>query len=150
MHITIFALFLILVVSLISVFLLRKILSFIKGRLHSVGDRDIDCPCCLLTFKHQITALYIKVFQKIRDLKLDSHMCQLCLIILLHSYHVRLPNFLQLSLQSIYFVVMKTSIKHYSHQVIVVIHTFSTLNAFLSTFQQSESNSVNMSIFGQV
>ena len=51
---------------------LREILSFIKGRLHSIGDRDIDCPHCLLTFKHQITA-YIKVFQKIKDLNLDSH-----------------------------------------------------------------------------
>ena len=55
---------------------LREILSFIKGRLHSIGDRDIDCPHCLLTFKHQITA-YIKVFQKIRDLNLDLHVLTL-------------------------------------------------------------------------
>ena len=55
---------------------LIEILSFIKGRLHSIGDRDIDCPHCLLTFKCQITA-YIKVFQKIRDLNLDSHVLAL-------------------------------------------------------------------------
>ena len=31
---------------------LNKILHFIKGQLHSVGDKHIDCPCCLLTLKH--------------------------------------------------------------------------------------------------
>ena len=55
---------------------LRKILSFIKDRLCSIGNRDIDCPHCLLTLKHQITTC-IKVFQKIRDLKLDSHVLAL-------------------------------------------------------------------------
>ena len=55
---------------------LREILLFIKGRLHSIGDRDIDCPHCLLTFKHQIT-VYIKIFQKIGDLRLDSYMSAL-------------------------------------------------------------------------
>ena len=40
---------------------LNELLLFIKGRLHSVGDRDINCSCCLLTFKSQIT-LYIKIF----------------------------------------------------------------------------------------
>ena len=40
---------------------LNELLLFIKGRLHSVGDRNTDRPCCLLTFKHQITA-YIGVF----------------------------------------------------------------------------------------
>ena len=55
---------------------LNELLLFIKGRLHSVGDRDIDCPHCLLTFKHQITA-YIGVFQKIRDLRLNSHLSAL-------------------------------------------------------------------------
>ena len=53
-------------------FSLDELLLFIKGRLRSVGDRDINCPHCLLTFKSQIT-LYIRVFQKIRKLKLDSH-----------------------------------------------------------------------------
>ena len=65
---------------------LREILSFIKGRLCSIGDRDIDCPCCLLTFKHQITA-YIKVFQRIRDLNLDSHVSALFNCSLIYLSH---------------------------------------------------------------
>ena len=40
---------------------LNKILCFIKGRLHSVGDKDIDCPHCLLTLKHQLV-FYLKLF----------------------------------------------------------------------------------------
>ena len=34
-------------------------------------------------------------------------------------------------------------------QITVVIHTFSTLNAFLNTFNQFESNSTDMSGLGQ-
>ena len=50
----------------------NELLLFIKGRLHSVGNKDINCPQCLLTLKHQVL-LYTKVFRKIRALKLDAY-----------------------------------------------------------------------------
>ena len=40
---------------------LNKILYFIKGRLSSIGDEDIDCPHCLLTLKCQLV-FYLKFF----------------------------------------------------------------------------------------
>ena len=40
---------------------LNKILFFIKGHLHSVDDKDIDCPCCLLTLKHHLV-FYLRLF----------------------------------------------------------------------------------------
>ena len=40
---------------------LNKILCFIKGQLCSIGDKDIDCPCCLLTLKHHLV-FYLKLF----------------------------------------------------------------------------------------
>ena len=43
---------------------LNKILHFIKGWLCSIGDKDIDCPHCLLTLKHQLV-FYLKLFQRI-------------------------------------------------------------------------------------
>ena len=43
---------------------LNEILHFIKGQLCSIGDKDIDCPHCLLTLKHQLV-FYLKLFQKI-------------------------------------------------------------------------------------
>ena len=51
---------------------LNELLLFIKGRLCSVGDKDIDCPQCVLTLKHQVL-LYTKVFCKIKALKLDAY-----------------------------------------------------------------------------
>ena len=65
---------------------LNELLLFIKGRLCSVGDRDIDCPHCLLTFKHQITT-YIGVFQKIRGLRLDLHVSAFFNCSLTHLSH---------------------------------------------------------------
>ena len=65
---------------------LNELLLFIKGRLCSVGDRDIDCPHCLLTFKHQIIA-YIGVFQKIRGLRLNLHVSALFNHSLTHLSH---------------------------------------------------------------
>ena len=50
---------------------LNKILCFIKGQLSSIGDEDIDCPHCLLTLKHHLV-FYLKLFQRIRRLRLDS------------------------------------------------------------------------------
>ena len=52
---------------------LNKILHFIRGRLRSVGDKDIDCPHCLLTLKHQLV-FYCKLFQRIKRLRLDSYL----------------------------------------------------------------------------
>ena len=43
---------------------LNKILHFIKGWLCSIGDKDIDCPHCFLTLKHQLV-FYLKLFQRI-------------------------------------------------------------------------------------
>ena len=40
---------------------LNKFLCFIKGQLHSIGDKDIDCPHSLLTLKHQLV-FYLKLF----------------------------------------------------------------------------------------
>ena len=40
---------------------LNEILHFIKGQLCSVGDKDIDCPHCLLTLKPQLL-FYLKLF----------------------------------------------------------------------------------------
>ena len=51
---------------------LNKLLLFIRQRLHSVGNKDIDCPQCLLTLKHQVL-LYTKVFHKIMALKFDAY-----------------------------------------------------------------------------
>ena len=55
---------------------LNEILHFIKGHLCSIRDKDIDCPHCLLTLKHQLV-FYIKLFQKVKGLKLDSHLSAL-------------------------------------------------------------------------
>ena len=52
---------------------LNKILHFIKGQIHCVGDKDIDCPQCLLTLKHQLV-FYLKLFQRIRRLRLNSYL----------------------------------------------------------------------------
>ena len=52
---------------------LNKILHFIKGQLCSIGDKDIDCPHCLLTLKHQLV-FYLKLFQRIWRLTLDSYL----------------------------------------------------------------------------
>ena len=43
---------------------LNEILHFIKGQLCSIGDKDTDCPHCLLTLKHQLI-FYLKLFQRI-------------------------------------------------------------------------------------
>ena len=43
---------------------LNEILHFIKSQLHNIGDRDIDCPHCLLTLKHHLV-FYLKLFQRI-------------------------------------------------------------------------------------
>ena len=51
---------------------LNELLLFIQQRLHSVGNKNIDCTWCLLTLKHQVP-LYTKVFCKIRALKLDAY-----------------------------------------------------------------------------
>ena len=55
---------------------LNKILHFIKDCLCRVGDKDVDCHCCLLTLKQQLV-FYIKLFQKVKRLKLDSHLSTL-------------------------------------------------------------------------
>ena len=51
---------------------LNELLLFIRQRLYSVVNKDIDHPQCLLTLKHQVL-LYTKVFCKIRVLKLDAY-----------------------------------------------------------------------------
>ena len=51
---------------------LNELLLFIRQRLCSLGNKDIDCPQCLLTLKHQVL-LYTKVFCKIRALKFDAY-----------------------------------------------------------------------------
>ena len=55
---------------------LNKILHFIKGCLCSIGDKDVDCPHGLLTLKQQLV-FYIKLFQRVKGLKLDSHLSTL-------------------------------------------------------------------------
>ena len=40
---------------------LDEILHFIKGWLHSIGDKDIDYSHCLLTLKHQLV-FHLKLF----------------------------------------------------------------------------------------
>ena len=57
----------------ISYIALNEILHFIKGQLCSIGDKDIDCPCYLLTLKHQLV-FYLKLFQSIQRLRLDSYL----------------------------------------------------------------------------
>ena len=52
---------------------LNKILCFIRGLLHSVGDKDVDCPHCLLTLKHQLV-FYLKLFWRIWMLRLDPYL----------------------------------------------------------------------------
>ena len=47
-------------------------------------------------------------------------------------------------------IPFRTPIKSYSQQITVVIHTFSTLDAFLSIFKWSEGNSIDASGFRQV
>ena len=48
-----------------------------------------------------------------------------------------------------HFIPSSVSIKSYFQEITVVIHTFSTLNTFLSTFNQFENDTIDMSGFGQ-
>ena len=75
---------------------LDEILHFIKGWLHSIGDKDIDCPHCLLTLKHQLV-FYLKLFQRIRRLRLDSYLSATFKCSVIQSSHQVRTGFVILS-----------------------------------------------------
>ena len=67
---------------------LNKILCFIKGQLCSVGDKDIDCPHCLLTLKHQLV-FYLKLS---KNKKVEARLIPISCIQTLYSQVVTLSE----------------------------------------------------------